>query len=235
MIGLTPGVGKKIESPLSAFNNLLIQISDKIELIYFPKKKEKNISFINKLLFEEKSITIFGNIKIIFEKNEIGLKFCGFFTDTSLIKITLENQAELFQIFQNYLYIIDSLTMNFDDSISQKHVESLFNQIKSGKVDSNQFFILPYKNKINHLYDSSKNDKSLEKLFNRFSYVIKFNVENKQTFQYKFYRVLSTNLNESKSLENIRFEDIELLKENNVSFSKLQHFLVDLFYYGNLN
>ena len=75
----------------------------------------------------------------------------------------------------------------------------------------------------------------MEKLFNRFSYVIKFNVENKQTFQYKFYRVLSTNLNESKSLENIRFEDIELLKENNLSFCKLQHFLVDLFYYGNLN
>jgi len=238
MIVLSPGTGKTIESPLSAFNNLLLQISDKLEEIYLPNQKKcnsKNIAFINLLLFEEKSITISGNIKLVYQNNEIGIKFTGTFNDMSFIQKTIDNQIELYQIFQNYLYIVDSMSTNLDNTISQKHVQSLFDQIISRKIDPNQYFILPYKNKINHLYDSSKNDKTLEAIFNRYSYVIQFSTENSQTFQYKFCRVLSTNLNESNSIENIRFDEIELLKKDIISLSKLQHFLVELFYYGNLN
>ncbi len=230
------GVGKKIESPLSAFNNFLVQISDKLEKIYIPNKIEhtKDIVFINNLLFEEKSISICGRIKIIYENNEICFKFLGTFTDTHFVEITLLHKTELKQIFQNYLYIINSMSENLDFSIAQIHVESIFNQIKHKKINPDQWFVLPYKQKINHLYDTSKNDKTLEKIFNRFSYAVKFKVENSMTFQYKLYRVLSTELNESKSLENLRFEEIEILKENTISMNKLQQFLVDLFYYGDI-
>ena len=228
--------GKLIESPLSAFNNLLLQISKKIEHIYFPKKiKVENINFINQLLFEQNSITILNSIKIIYIKNKIGFQFIGIFSEnTNLIKISLENQTELFEIFQNYLFIINSITNNFDSDVSQKQVQSIFSQVNLKKICPNTMFIVPYKNKISHLYDERNNDKTLEKIFNRFTYVIKFNTNDKTTFKYKLCRVTSTILNESKSLENIRFEDIETLKEGSLNLYKLEQFLVDLFYYGEI-
>jgi len=228
--------GKLIESPLSAFNNLLLQISKKIEHIYFPhKSKVENIVFINQLLFEEKSITILNVIKLVYHKNEVGIQFIGFFSkDTNLIRITLDNQKELLEIFQNYLFIINSITNNFDADVSQKQVQSIFNQVNSRKICPDTMFIVPYKNKISHLYDEKSNDKTLEKIFNRFTYVIKFNTNDKQTFKYKLCRVTSTILNESKSLDNIRFEDIETLKEGSLTFDKLEKFLIDLFYYGDI-
>lgn len=238
MIVLSPGVGKKIESPIVAFNNLLLQISEQIEEIYYPNKTTKlseNVEFLNKLLFEEKSITIFGYIKLVYHNNNFGVKFNGVLDDFTKVQITIDNYSKLCQIFQNYLYIIQTTSINLDPTISQNHVQSLFEQISNNQINTEQYFILPFKNKIKHLYDFEKNDKTLETIFNRYSYVIKFAVENRQTFRYKFYRVLSSSLNESNSLENIRFEDIELLKKDIVSINKLQHFLVELFYYGNLN
>ena len=228
--------GKLIESPLSAFNNLLLQISQKIENIYFPRKlKIEKISFINQLLFENNSITILNVIKLLYHKNKIGFQFIGIFSENmNLIKISLENQNELFEIFQNYLFIINSITNNFDSDVSQKQVQSIFNQVNLRKICPNTMFIVPYKNKINHLYDNRKNDKTLEKIFNRFSYIIKFNTIDKSTFKYKLCRVTSTILNESKSLENIRFEDIEILKDGCLTFDKLENFLIDLFYYGEI-
>jgi hypothetical protein len=232
---------KRIESPLSAFNNLINQITEKLQLIYLLNneknpyiKKCANSSFINQLLFEEKCITIFGCIKILLQKDDIVFKFCGSYDSAKLelINRTLKNETELKQLFQHYLYIIDSVNNNYDSTISQKYVEMIFNQIINKTIEPNKMFLVPYKNKIKHLYDSE--DKTLDKLYNRYSYVIKFSVKNNMTFSYRLTRVLSSELNESKSMENVRFEDIEVLKENTLSIDKLEEFLTNLFYYGEI-
>lgn len=224
-----------IESPLSAFNNLLLQITEKIKNIYISNKtKTNNIEFINDLLFEENSITIRNQVKFSYCNQNVGIQFIGLFQDLSIIQKTIDNEKTLLEIFQNYLYLIKSASTNFDDNVSQKQIDSIYSQLKTGTIDSEQMFLLPYKRKINHLYDSSKNDKTLENIFHRFAYVIKFNLENKTHFKYKICRVLSTILNESKSMENIRFEDIEILKENIVPLNKSCEFLKELYYYGEI-
>ncbi len=232
---LNLGEGKVMESPLSAFNNLLIQISDKIERIYIPDKKTKNILFINQLLFEEKSITICNCIKIMYENNEIGFRFYGLYINTEFIQISINNKKELFEIFQNYLYVISTITQNFDEDISQKQVQSIFDQVMDKKTNPNQMFLVPYKNKILRLYDNYEPDNTLDKIFYRFSYVLKFYESDKASFKYSICRCLSTILNEAKSLENIRFEDIEIIKSDTVSIGKLKQFLIDLYYYGEIN
>lgn len=243
MIGLSTSIGKKIEAPISAFNNLLIQISDRLEDIYISKntnelclgkKRTKNALFINQLLFEEKCITIFGSIKILLVNNEICFKFHGTYDSKKihLVRKTFENVNELKQIFQHYLFIISSISNNLDDSVSQKYVDSIFEQINLGTVDPNKMFLIPHKNKIKHLYDES--NPVLDKLYNRYSYIVKFR-RNDRTFNAKLIRALSSELNESKSMDNVRFEDVEQIKEVTLPINDLQKFLIDLFYYGNFN
>lgn len=226
---------KSIESPISAFNNLILQITNKFEQIYL-NKNTQNIHFRNQLIFEESSITVFGCIKFVLINGNVETKFCGNFNSNNfeLVQKTLNNRVEIYSLVEHYLLIIGNLSNNLDESVSQKFVESLFEQIKSGKISKDEMFLVPYKNKIKHLYDNSKVDKTLENIFNRYSYIIKFSRDNGSTFKYKLCRVLSSLLNESKTLENLRFEEIETINENVMSIGKLQHFLIELFYYGEI-
>lgn len=234
MAALNLGEGKRIESPISAFNNILQQITKKLIKIYLPGKdlSEEVTSFTNNLVFGQNSITISNCIKLVLMQEKIGIQYLGIFTDMSMVSKTIDNQRSLKELFQNYIYMISTIGDNYDDSVSQKHVETIFELIKSNRIDSNQLYILPYKNKIKHLYDA--NDKVMEKLYNQYSYVIKFDCITKNHFSYKLMRVTSSILNEAKSLENIRFEDIETLKSESVAMRQLQQFLIDLFYYGDI-
>lgn len=228
--------GQKIESPLSAFNNLLLKISDDIQMIYLDNCKEKsNKLFINQLLFENTSITIFGCVKIYLKDENILFKFLGEFDTAKLILIqkTIKHEIQLKDIFSTYLFMVSNISKNFDDTISLKFIETIYSKVlklSKTKQDS-ELFLVPYKNKIKHLYD--ENEPLLESLYNRFTYLIKFSTTNK-IFNYKLVRVLSSELNESKSIDNLRFEDIEIIKENSLNLELLNSFLIQLYYYGEL-
>ena len=155
------------------------------------------------------------------------------FDDLSLIQKTIDNQKELYSLFQYYLFIVNSMeNNNFDDSVSLKFINSLYEQLMNKKIDNNQYFLLPYKNKIKHLYDNK--DKTLDNLYNRFSYLIKFDI-NRNMIRYSICRCLSSENKETFSIENLRFEDIEIINSSNISYNDLQMFLTNLFYYGELN
>lgn len=228
-------ITKSVESPLSAFNNLLNQIAKKFEVIYIGDNSRGNVrslSFINQMLFDEKSITLFGKIKLIYQNNDFKFKFSGEYNVESLeiIQKTLDNSAELMQLFQQYLFIVSTINKNFDHTVSETYVKTISDAIKEHKA-TNQLFLVPHKAKIQHCYDSS--DKTLDSIFNRYSYLIKFTTT-KTHFRYKLLRVLSSELNESKSLDNIRFEDIDVIKEDMLRLDGLDDFLVKLFYYGEI-
>lgn len=226
--------GKCIDSPISVFNNLLNQFSKELADIYVGETKpNERIAFINKLLFENKSITIYGCIKIYIQDDNIFYKFLGKFDSLRLniINQTIDNEVKIFRIFQQYLFLINSLTKNLDSSISQKYVESIYEEIIN-KDYSDKMFYIPYKNKIKHLYDSD--DKILENLYNRFSYIARFKKISKHNISYKIVRVLSSELKESKVIENLRFEETEVIKEGNTNTFKFTEFLINLFYYGEI-
>jgi hypothetical protein len=224
---------KKISSPLSSFNNILLQITKDIEQIYLGNiETNPNMDFVNNLLFEEKSITIFGQIKILLKNDKINFKFCGEFRDFCFIEKTTANKQQLEYFFQQYIFLIDSLTKNFDNSVSYKFIENVYNEIVSN-VNPQKIFLVPIKDKIKRYYDS--NDSTLDNLYNRYSYVVKFIKQpNNRLIRYKLLRVLSSELDQVKSIDNIRFEDIDTIKDGNLSTERLPKFLEELFYYGEL-
>lgn len=236
-------VYKEIESPLSVFNNIILEISGKLEKIYLGDlniKQSKignikpNIAFTNQLLFEEKSITICNSIKLVCDGTNFGIKFLGIFDDLQMIEITIKNQKNLYQIFQHYLFLTSAISNNnYDSFISLKFIESIHKQFIEKTIDYKNSYLVPYKNKIYRLYD--KRDKTLDELYNRFSYIVRFQMsENGLEFNYWLIRCVSTDLNESKSLENIKFEEIDILKNGKFHIDKAVNFLTELFYYGEI-
>lgn len=235
--GLTtimPRNAQQIISPLSAFNNFIIDISREINSVFYPNanKKENQMLENNQIMFEDSSILLFGFLKIAHKKQEIIFQFSGGLDNEKIevVHIFIDNKPKIVSIFQRYLFIVSEISQNYDDSISKKYISTIFEKIKTSN-NPTELFLVPYKNKINHCYDQK--DKTLEKLYNRFSYVISF-INNKNKFNYKLMRVLSSDLDENKSLENIRFLEKETIKTDNVNMCDLNKFLINLYFYGEL-
>lgn len=220
---------KRIESPLSAFNNIMIDISKQLELIYLDESN-KNINFINNLIFENNTITICGCVKVVYidKDKKFGLKFLGCYDSNNIdiVQKSITNIDKLFGILQYYMFMISTFGGNIDLSVSQAFIDSIYESVLRKE---NKNYLIPFKNKIKHLYD--KNDGTLDNLYNRFSYMITF-INNGNRIKYSLKRVLSSELNESKCLDNIRFEDCEVIVSNTIDSDNLQKFLIDLFYYG---
>lgn len=225
-------VPNMIESPLSAFNNLLLQNSNRLQKIYC--NEPNNIIFMNNLIFDNASILIYGCIKLLYVDNKFSVRFIGNFHSDKicLINKTLQNIKELEEIFNNYLYLVNNITNNFDDKISEKYVNDLFNNITDNTFAKNKYHLVPYKNKIKHLYDN--NDKVLDKLYNKYTYLIKFNRKSKLTFSFTLVKALSSEFSECKSLENLRFEEIDIILEETLPIQSLKQFLFNFFFYGDI-
>lgn len=231
---ITGNVGVEIESPLAIFNNIVLNLTQKLERIYrIPENK--NMFFRNNLIFEKSSITIFGKIKVHLKQNEIYFKFSGDLTsaDLNLIEITIQNQIEIKEILQYYLFMMNSIYNNLDSSICHNYIEKIHNKIlKNSKQIRDEYFVIPIKNKIPELQQTD--DKSLLNIFNRYSFIVRFEKETNTHFKYKIHKVLTSALNPSKSIENLRFHEIDLVQNASVELGKLQDFLVKLFYYGEI-
>lgn len=226
---------KTIESPVSNFNNLITKLSTELDNIYNPNHKGKLIKLLsdNQLIFDSNSILIYNFIRI--KKNCIGTYVFNFERDIDssqlhLIEITLENIPILFDILNRYLFVVNCVTKNMDDSVSQKYIESIYNLVMSNQLTiDNNCFLVPYKRKIRHLCDS---DKTIENLYSKFEYIITFNKQ--MNISYSLMRVLSSDLNESKSIENIRYLEKETIKTGIINKDRFPNFLKELFYYGEL-
>lgn len=226
-------VGVEIESPLSLFNNYILKITSEFEHL-FEIKKDKNVLFRNNLIFEKSAITFYGKFKILFEKNIVSFKFMGNLNtfDMTVISIIIEKEAKFRELFNQYLFMYNIISNNLDSNISHKYIETIHNKIISGAMTNQDYFVIPIKEKILKLYDFE--DKTLDIIYNRFSYIVKFDNITKTHFRYKIVRVTSSLLDDSKSLNNLRFEDIEIVTNDLLEIDKLQDFLLKLFYYGEI-
>jgi len=221
-------------SPLSAFNNFIQEISRMCDEVFYPdyRGNVNQMLMRNEIFFEDYSILFFNFIKLSYVDHGIKINFIGDIDMDKLSyveKFIVEKEKIIF-LFQKYLYIISEVSENYDHTIAQKYVDDIFKKVKSTKTET-EMFLVPHKNKINHLFDN--NDHTLEKLYNKFSYVITF-INNKHTFTYKLMRVLSSDLDESKSLENIRFLEKETIKFDTINIFELSNFLCKLYYYGEI-
>lgn len=222
---------KEIESPLSAFNNFILEISNELSTIFYPKEKENILLKNNKIFFEDKVINLFGFIKIENENENFFFRFNGKINETKmeLIHICYKNKCSIFQIYQKYLHLYSMINSNYDNEISHKYVEMVYNKIL--KKHTTEIFLIPYKNKIYRTFDTEKT--YLFNLMNKFQYGIEFTKEN-SFVNYNIIRLLSSDLNESKSIENIRFFEKEYIHTDKIKSENLKETLINIFYYGKI-
>lgn len=235
---------KEIESPLSVFNNIQLQIASTLSEIFYPGMNKKVIQLLakNQLIFRDKSIMIMGKFKL--QQGSDG------FMELNILctKPRMQELEYLSQIYKNYEHVTAAFNQyiimyNRICSNYQEVPYELINTIMKGihnqdSVILDRYYLLPFKEKFNRLMlEDKKYDKDTEELllniYGRYDFCIKFSLV-KGFLNYKIYRLLSSLMNENKSLENIRFEDVEIIKSDNIQIQRANEFVYQLFNYSEI-
>lgn len=234
-------------SPISCFNNIQYQITKNIYCMLYPEYADNLNPIMSKtnIVFLDNSIIIFNVFKLeINYSNEVKLKILQPLNKSQLkiVNNIYKNWDDLISNFSQYLVMYNKIANGFDDVpfILVDHIIKSIKNKDSKKLDN--YFLVPYKNKIKALYDAEclTNDdaKSLrniyKNIFERYEYLIKFSIKSNTKFNYILCRCLSSELDESKSIENLRFEDIDIIKKNTKSICDCDEFVKQLFYYGEI-
>ena len=227
---------REIESPLSAFNNFQIDISDKLNHIIYGNTKLNQLTLKSELIFNADSIIIMGFCKLFDDRNVMKMQMLK-----PLDKEQLEIVAALESNFQTvetcyyqYIQLYNRIAKGYND-VPNKLLVDIINMIEQPKyavILESTSFLIPFKTKM-----GARVEKNLmvfmDKFYSRFEYVIKFKQDSKTLFSYFIYKVLSSDLNENKSLENIRFLEYDLMKSGSVKIEDAENFIKNLFCYGN--
>lgn len=223
-------IGEKIDSPMSAFNNFIIELGNEISNIY-----DVDVYKTNNCVFYNDNILLFGFIKLIQKGNEIILKLTSEVNNKKfgLVRKTLDNFDKLSSIAFRYLFILNDIQKNYDDSVSAKYVEDFYNKVINLHKCQSCHCLVPFKNKILKCYDKDSKE-ILSKLYNKFSYILEVYYKENNYFKCNLVKVLSSDLNESNSIENIRPLEKEILNSNVISKENIYKFLTNLMYYGEL-
>lgn len=221
---------EKIESPISAFNNIIYQFIVELNEIFEIESSDINNQKTSNFIFDNNSIIFFERIKVFYLNNKMQLMLLTPIHEKKMyILRTITNRfSDIANILYRYLYMLNSITNNYDLSISNGYINSIISDIKN-KTYKDKYYSIPYKNKI---FNEVETDKTVENLYNKFTYLLEFNNID-GNLQYNIVRCLSSDLDESKSIHNIKF--LEKEKIANGIVSDIRKFLIKLMRYGEPN
>lgn len=243
---------KQIESPLSSFNNIQIEITQQFEKIVFIDKpdyvnnKNKSLLALNNLIiFDSNSITLMGFIKLVINpaNNELLVRISKplDINDLSILNNIYKNWDIVSLNFFRYIQMYNNIAKNYNEVPTElikniiicfnKHLKSFIpGSVLNKEIDN---FLIPFKNKISNKYDNDKH--YIQNIYNRFQYILKIQIINKNTFEYKIIRVLSSELNENKNeLNNLKYLEQDLIKKGQLKNHQFNGFINKLFNYGEL-
>ncbi len=230
-----------IEAPICVFNNITNKITQELEQIIYHNKsgykfdKTKSLlALTGKIIFNNKSIILMDFIKLENIHDELHIKILRptlrkeHFEIIHNITIHWENINKL---FYHYLLMYNNIANGYDE-VPNQLVQNIVEQIKRKTIKETEYFLIPYKTKIHMKYDEDR--KYLENIFNRFSYIIKFEFH-KNKFIYKIFRVTPNELSHNKNnLNNLRFNNNDLISTDTLEITKAEQFIKQLFHYGEI-
>ena len=232
-------------SPISCFNNIQLQITKNLYNILYPELNGEvsKMMFKNQIVFLDNSIIFLNCFKLeIFHDNDVRIKCLKSLNKAQLkLIVNIYNSwDEVVTNFCQYVIMYNKIAYGFDD-VPFTLVDYIIKAIKkkdTKKLD--KYFILPYKNKIKILYDTFDDDQNenknvIKNIFERYEYLVKFGIKSNFKFTYFIGKFLSSELDESKSLENLRYKDIDIIKKDSLSIRNCDEFVKQLFYYGEID
>ena len=234
---------KEIESPISVFNNIQIQVSNIFSEVFYPGMN-KNVNQLlakNELLFIDKSILIMNKFRLQTGPDnfmEIKILCNPKAKELEYLSLIHENYEKVTAAYNQYVIMYNRVCENYND-VPHELISSIIKGIHSND-DSvlNKYYLLQVKEKFNRYMlannDYTDDDKNLlQNLYGRYDFCIKFSIVN-GGIKYKIYKLLSSLLNENNSLENLRFEDIEVIKSEIVQLKRINEFVYKLFNYSEI-
>jgi hypothetical protein len=232
---------REIDSPLSAFNNFQLQISDKLnDVVYGPYSKiakSNQLNLKSQLIFNSDSIVIMGFVKLCLDRNDMKMQMLKALDKEELEVVTAlqRNFIVVETCFFQYIQMYNRIAIGYND-VPNALIRNIINMIEQPRhhdklIDS--CFLLPFKSKVG---GKLENDAQIfmNKMYSRFEYIIKFKPLTKATCQYSIYRVQSSDLNESRSVENTRYLEKDVLHTDTLKVDDAERFVVNLFCYGSL-
>lgn len=223
---------KEIQSPMAAFNNFILSIGKEMQQIF-----NYDVYGTNNCIFEDESILLFGFIRLVRCENSMGIKVIDTITSENeqRFKMVFAYKSELATIFYRYLFILNDVRHNYDDSVNSKYVETIVNEIIEDNGFEQKMYLVPFKNKIFRNYDGTERnfiDRDIDKLFSRYTYVISIVHNGPIQYKWKLIRLLSSELNESYCIENTRLLDKEIIRDGLIQKENITQFMIKLMYYG---
>jgi hypothetical protein len=232
---------REIESPLSAFNNFQLQISDKLnDVVYGPYSRIKSPNQLNiksDLIFNSDSIIVMGFLKLFLDRNEMrvqAVRSMGH-EEMKIMEAVNKNFPVVETCFFQYIQMYNRIALSYNDvpNALMRNIVNMIERPKYHDLLEQSYFLIPYKSKVGGKVEGEQ--VFLQKLYGRFEYIIKFKQANSVSFTYSIYKVLSSDLNENRSLENVRFLENDLVHQSTMRMEDAEKFVMNLFCYGNLN
>lgn len=218
---------KKVKSPIIYFNNFLLGICKELESIF-----DKNLFESNEIVFDNSSIILFGSYRLFIDNDALKLKVNQVLDADSVknLEIIVRNFSILEIIVFKYIFTLMQVTQNYDLDISNKFCKLVCDECYSLEKDETKEYLLPYKNKLIQLYD----DKTLQNIMDRYSYVLNVRRNGPKYFEVKMIRVLSGELSQN-NIDNIKPLEKEIIRKCLLSIDYFPTFINKLMVYGEFN
>lgn len=215
----------KIQAPVAAFNNFILEIGKEFQQIF-----GEDLYAENNVMFDNTGIILFGVFRLWCDKNSIQLKINTSINHSNIEQLNkiLSNLNALEGIIYKYLFTLNQIAENIDDSVSYKYCETIVSECLSLQKNNDKTYLIPYRNKIYNLFDK---DETIQNIFNRYTYVLNVRSNGPKQVEVKMVRLLSSELSQN-SVDNIKILEKEIIRKCLLTKNYFPKFINKLMFYG---
>ena len=217
--------GKRIQAPVAAFNNFILEIGNELKQIF-----DEDLYTENNVMFDNTGIILFGVYRLWCDKNSIQLKINTSINKSNLKQLNkiISNLDELEGIIYKYLFTLNQVSKNMDDSVSYKYCETIVSECLSLHKNEDKTYLIPYQHKIYNLFDK---DETIQNIFDRYTYVLNVRSNGPKQVEVKMIRLLSSELSQN-SIDNIKILEKEIIRKCLLTKEYFPKFIKKLMFYG---
>lgn len=215
----------KIQAPVAAFNNFILEIGNELKQIF-----DEDLYAENNVMFDNTGIILFGVYRLWCDKNSIQLKINTSINSRNLEQLNkiISNLNVLEEIIYKYLFTLNQVSENMDDSVSYKYCETIVSECLSLEKNKDKTYLIPYKHKIYNLFDK---DETIQNIFDRYTYVLNVRSNGPKQVEVKMIRLLSSELSQNL-IDNIKILEKEIIRKCLLTKEYFPKFINKLMFYG---
>lgn len=210
----------KLIMPIEKFNRFLKTIGSELEEVF----EDSNIYMNNRVIFDNTGILLYETFQLGIENEELFVKCLNQIDSENkcYLECIIKHFKKLENILVRYLFVLKETSKNYNDSVSFKKIEALYENCLNlevgeyGKQGKPLKYQLNFKQKIYERYLS----KTIQNVFERFNYLLEIYRNGPKMFDCRL-------LQKNESLQ-----EKSVINKSLVPIDYLQTFLINIMIYG---